>query len=316
MILTDYLRSTKDITWDYAKQCGIKYGTIRLPEQEDFDICSHSHWQEVVRRFDEFGIRPAVVEPLPNHLHDHIKTGDGQRDESIEKVIKMLAFMDEFDIRTLCFNFMAHVGWCRTSLNIPERGDALVTGFDLDRYVAGEEKITEEELWNNYTYFIKAVIPYAEKHHIRLALHPDDPPISGLGHVSRIMTSHESIKRAISIGNSRFLGITMCQACYYIMGEQLEQVVEEMKDHIFFIHFRNVTGTKEHFRETFHDNGDIQMHRMIALYEKYGLNVPIRVDHVPTMAGETETSGYSALGRLYAIGYLRGLLEASEGRRL
>lgn len=313
MILTDYLRSTKDITWDYAKQCGIQYGTIRLPEEKEFDICQRAHWQEVIRRFDEFGIRPTVVEPLSNNLHDHIKTGDSHRDESIEKVIKMLSFMDEFDIRTLCFNFMAHVGWHRTSLNIPERGDALVTGFDLDGYVPGKERITEKELWDNYTYFIKAVIPYAEKYHIRLALHPDDPPISRLGGVSRIMTSHENIKKAISIGNSQFLGITMCQACYYIMGEQLEQVVEEMKNQIFFIHFRNVTGTKEHFRETFHDNGDINMQRMIALYQKNGIHVPIRVDHVPTMAGETETSGYSALGRLYAIGYLRGLLEASEG---
>ena len=85
--------------------------------------------------------------------------------------------------------------------------------------------------------------------------------------------------------------------------------MNEMKEKIFFIHFRNATGNKYHFHETFHDNGDIRMGEMLALYKKCGIDVPIRVDHVPTMAGEKENSGYTALGRLYAIGYLKGLLE-------
>lgn len=309
MIITDYLRSKRDLTWDYAKQCGVGHGVIRLPEDPAFDICDLSHWQSVYKEFTDFGIKPIVVEPMPNALHDHIKAGDEKRDESIEKVIRMLPIMDRLDIRTICFNFMAHVGWYRTDYNIEERGGALVTGFDADACQDSGMEITHEQLWENYTCFVKAVLPYAERYGIRLALHPDDPPVPRLGKVSRIMISHENIKKAIEIGNSDFLGITMCQACYQMMGEDLFSVIPEMKEKIFFIHFRNATGNKYHFHETFHDNGDIRMGEMLALYKKCGIDVPIRVDHVPTMAGEKENSGYTALGRLYAIGYLKGLLE-------
>lgn len=309
MILTDYLRSDYDITWDYAKQCGVDNGVIRLPETPEFDICEKSHWDTVYKKFIDFGIKPVIIEPMPNSLHDHIKAGDEKREESIEKVIKMFSIMNELDIRTICFNFMAYVGWCRTNYTILERGGALVTGFDIDEYKETQDIITERQLWENYTYFIKSVIYYAEKYGIRLALHPDDPPVPQLGRVSRIMISHENIKKALDIGNSRNLGITMCQATYHMMGENLFQVIPEMKDKIFFVHFRNATGQKYHFHETFHDNGDIDMRKMISLYKKCGIDVPIRVDHVPTLSGETETTGYAALGRLYAIGYLKGLLE-------
>ena len=312
MILTDYLRSRKDITWDFAKQCSVEHGVIRLPEDAEFDLCDKSHWQTIHKRFMDFGIKPVVIEPMPNELHDHIKAGDAKRDECIDKVIKMLPIMDSLDIRIICFNFMAYVGWCRTNYAIPERGGALVTGFRIEDYQKDENAISEAQLWDNYAYFIKAVLPYAERYDIRLALHPDDPPLPGLGNVSRIMISHENIKKAIALGNSDHLGLTMCQACYQVMGENLYEVIPEMKDKIFFIHFRNVTGNKYDFHETFHDNGDIKMGEMITLYKKCGIHVPIRVDHVPAMAGETETSGYTALGRLYAIGYLKGLLEGTE----
>lgn len=312
MILTDYFRSERDMTWDYAKQCGVDNGVIRLPETSDFDICDKRHWQSVYDRFIEFGITPQVIEPMPNALHAHIKAGDDKRDESIEKVIRMLPIMDSLNIRTICFNFMAHVGWCRTNCQIRERGGALVTGFNHKDFKEDTPTITEEALWENYTRFVRAVLPYAERYGIRLALHPDDPPVTKLGNTSRIMITHENIRKAMAIGNSDMLGITMCQACYQMMGENLYQVIPGMKDKIYFVHFRNATGNRERFHETFHDNGDIRMGEILELYKKCGIHVPIRVDHVPAMAGETESSGYTALGRLYAIGYLKGLLEGKD----
>lgn len=313
MILTDYLRSEKDLTWDYAKQCGVNHGVIRLPEDPDFDITRKEHWDTVCNRFFNFGIRPIVIEPMPNSLHDHIKTGDRKRDESIEKVIKMMQLMNEYDIRTICFNFMAHIGWLRTSDDIPERGNARVTGFDINDFKPCGKKITARELWDNYTYFIKAVIPYAEKYGIKLALHPDDPPLPNLGGVERIMISYENIEKAMNVVNSDSLGVTFCQATYKMMGEDIYSLIPKMSDKIFFVHFRNVSGDKIHFCETFHDNGGIDMKKAINLYKKYTPDVPIRVDHVPLMAGEkNETAGYTALGRLYAIGYLKGLMQDEE----
>ena len=90
MLLTDYFRSTHDSTWDIALQCGVRHGVIRLPEEPSFDICDRSHWDTIYRRFTDFGITPVVIEPMPNALHDHIKSGDALRDEAIEKVLRML----------------------------------------------------------------------------------------------------------------------------------------------------------------------------------------------------------------------------------
>ena len=314
MILTDYLRSTPDATWDFALQSGVRHGVIRLPEEEAFDLTDKSHWQTVYQRFTDFGITPIVIEPMPNEVHDHIKAGDALRDESIEKVIKMFPIMRELNIGTICFNWMAHIGWLRTSASYPERGGALVTEFNMADFQPTGAKITADRLWDNYEYFLKAVIPAAEKYGIKLALHPDDPPVPRLGDVERIMISKANIKKAVyDIVKSDSLGLTMCQANFFIMGEDLEKTIEEFADKIFFVHFRNTKGQPNHFRETFHDNGDLDMAALMRCYIKNGVNVPIRVDHVPTMANEQSTvAGYDAMGRLFAIGYLKGILDACK----
>ncbi len=314
MILTDYFRYPKDAAWDIARQCGVRHGVIRLPETTDFDLTNAAHWQKVYDDFLDFGIKPIVIEPMPNEVHDHIKAGDRKRDESIEKVIKMFPIMQKLGIHCICFNWMAHIGWYRNRI-VTERGGAKVTGFDLNDLVATDDFITEKELWENYAFFLKAVIPEAEKYDIKLALHPDDPPMH-MGNVCRIMTSYKNIDKAINkIMPSRNLGVTFCQATYHMMGEDLYKIVPKLKEKIFFIHFRNVIGKKECFNETFHDNGSLDMAALINLYTGLDIDVPIRVDHVPTLVGEnTKIEGYAALGRLFAIGYLKGLLEAAEGR--
>ena len=314
MILTDYFKSQRDATWDFALQSGVKHGVIRLPEDAEFNITEKSHWQKVYKNFTDFGITPLVIEPMPNALHDHIKAGDEKRDECIEKVIKMFPLMRDFGIDTICFNWMAHIGWLRTSSNFPERGGATVTEFKMSDFSPTHKKITANELWQNYEYFIKSVIPEAEKYGVKLALHPDDPPVPRLGDVERIMISRNNIRKAVyDICPSESLGITMCQANFFIMGEDLEDTIREFAKKIYLVHFRNTKGEPNHFRETFHDNGDIDMANLMKIYTKYDVDVPIRVDHVPTMAGEKSTlAGYDALGRLFAIGYLKGIIEATK----
>ena len=310
MILTDYFRSDKDLTWDIAKSCGVTHGTIRLPEHKDFDLTDKNHWQSVYDNFINYGITPVNIEPMPNCVHDHIKTGDNKRDECIEKVIKMFPIMRNLGIDMICFNWMAYIGWLRTRDDIPERGGAKVTGFNMHEFKPISEKITKEKLWENYEYFLKAVIDEAEKYEIKLALHPEDPPVPKLGEVERIMISADNIKKAVyDVVKSERIGITMCQANFYIMGEDLDKVIKDFKEKIFFIHFRNTTGNPLSFRETYHDNGDLNMAHLLRIYKGLGINVPIRVDHVPTLKDEnTEVAGYAALGRYFALGYLKGLL--------
>ena len=314
MILSDYFRSEHDTAWDFALASGVKHAVIRLPEDGKFDYADRAHWDALVKKFIDFGVTPVAIEPMPNELHDHIKIGDEKRDESIAHVISMFPHMRAHGIDTICFNWMAHIGWLRTSSNYPERGGARVTEFDMSEFVPTDARITADTLWKNYEYFVRAVVPHAEHYGIKLGLHPDDPPVPRLGNVERIMISKKNIKRAISdFVQSPSLGITMCQANYFVMGEDLESTISELADKIFMVHFRNTTGTPEHFRETYHDNGDIDMARVMRAYIQNGVNVPIRVDHVPTMAGEISTlPGYDAMGRLFAIGYLKGILDACK----
>ena len=313
MLLTDYFRSAPDMTWDIAKQCGVSHGVIRLPEDEAFDVTDLSQLRAVTGRFESAGITPVIVEPLPNELHDHIKLGDELRDECIDRFIKLMKNMHEVGLETVCFNFMAHYGWTRTKKDIPERGGALVTGFKLSDFRADDFSLSAEAVWDNYFYFIRAVLQYAEKYQIKLALHPDDPPLPALGNTARVFTSLAAIERGIRTVPSPYLGVTFCQACYQLMGESIEHAVDTLADKIFFIHFRNVRGEKTDFSETFHDNGVIPMAETMRMYKKHGIDVPIRVDHVPTLLGEKGVNaGYDVLGRMYAIGYLRGILEALD----
>jgi len=313
MLLTDYFRSTPDLTWDIALSCGVTHGTIRLPEDAAFDVTSAAHLHTVCERFRARGITPVIVEPLPNELHDHIKMGDAMRDECIEKFIVLMKNLAAEGIHTVCFNFMAHYGWTRTANNLPERGDAAVTGFDLAEFSPDETVLTHDQMWKYYEYFVKAAVPYAEKFGVKLALHPDDPPLANLGGVARIFTSLDAIKRGMAVMDSSNLGVTFCQACYRLMGERLEDAIPALRDKIFFIHFRNVCGDKTCFRETFHDNGEIDMAAAMRLYVENGVDVPIRVDHVPTMPWEqSDVAGYDAIGRLFAIGYLKGIIEGVE----
>ena len=138
-----------------------------LDENKEFDLTDKRHWETVHKRFTDYGIKPIIIEPMPNEVHDHIKAGDEKRDECIEKAIKMLPLMRKFDIDTICFNFMAHIGWLRTRSDYPERGGAKVTAFDAEDFKETGAEITEAELWKNYEYFIRAMVPEAEKYGIK-----------------------------------------------------------------------------------------------------------------------------------------------------
>jgi mannonate dehydratase len=225
--------------------------------------------------------------------------------------------MEQLNIRIICLNFMAYTGWFRSRTNMPERGGALVTGFNKDDVPDREPlRITRAELWNNLLYFLKAVVPFAEKHGIALALHPDDPPVNRLGDVERILTSPGTIEKAINLVPSDMVGITLCQGCYAAMGEDICQTIRNFsrKNKVFFVHFRDIQGSLENFHETFHDNGKTDMVKAVRTYLDCGFSGPVRVDHVPAMAGERNDSpGYARIGRLYAIGYLKGIIDAVRG---
>ena len=173
--------------------------------------------------------------------------------------------------------------------------------------------VSESQIWDAYHWFIERVMPVAEANNVKMALHPDDPPISPVNGIGRILTSAEAIRKALTVSDSRSHGITFCQGTYTTMNEDVKSLIHEFgrKEKIFFVHIRDVVGTPKEFRETFHDNGPTKMYQMIKAYNEIGFDGPIRSDHVPTMAGESnDHAGYEMKGNLFGIGYIKGLMDA------
>lgn len=316
MILVDLLSATPDRSWKLAQQVGVTHAIVKAAPDltgllPPWDIDS---LRAVQKRFEEAGFSLAGLEGDQFDMQ-RIKLGREGRDEDIVKYRKMLANMGELGIPLLCYNFMATIGWCRTAVEVPARGGAWTNRFDLSELdpepVPEANRITEDNLWKNYRYFLDAVLPAAEAAGVSMGLHPDDPPLSPLRGIGRIFSSPEGFAKAMTLSPSPSHGITFCQANFVAMGADLGACVEQFAPRIKFIHFRDVQGMAESFEETFHDNGPTDMARMMKVYHEAGLDVPIRVDHVPTMEGEDNRNhGYAILGRLFAVGYMKGIMDA------
>ena len=149
---------------------------------------------------------------------------------------------------------------------------------------------------------------------VRLGMHPDDPPRSMVRNVPRIMRSADAFRRLLSLRPSLSNAITFCQGNFALMDEDLPSLIREFGagDSIAFVHFRDVRGTADNFVETFHDEGQTDMPACMSAYAEMDFSGPMRPDHVPTMYGESnDRPAYGMLGRLFAIGYIRGLEQSA-----
>ena len=265
------------------------------------------------------------------------------REEALAHYRELLESMSRLGIKLLCYNFMVGTGWARTGVR-EGRGGAKATYFSLPETPTLPLKLTKDQVWANYEYFIKSVMPTAEKFGIRMGLHPDDPCLDSLGGYARIFGSVEAYDRAYAIYPSPSNAVTFCQANFKLMftedssqtaepnssadsvplrlcvknnpTETLCNVARHFGKRIAFIHIRDVEGDKTDFTELFHDQGDTDQFALMRTYRELGLDVPVRGDHVPEMEGdrklvEDAIPGYFNMGRLFANGYLKALLKGT-----
>jgi len=319
MKLADFLPAKPDRSWQLARQLGVRHAICKcapeltgLTAPDDIDSL-----RTIQQRFADAGFTLAGLEGDEFDMR-RIKLGLPGRDEDFARYRRMLANMGELGIPLICYNFMATIGWYRSDTAVPLRGGALSSGFTASvaarqPLVPESERIDHARLWDNYAAFIHAVLPAAEAAGVTMGLHPDDPPVPWLRGVGRIFISPEAIDRALALSPSPSHQLTFCQATYRAMGADPQVLARRWAGRIAFVHFRDVAGTAEDFREVFHDEGPTDMAAMVRTYGETGVTGPIRVDHVPTMAGEDNGAhGYAALGRLFAIGYLKGLCQAQN----
>ena len=318
MKLSMMIHPFNDRNLQLAAQVGVSEIVIPYPGEDLKALI------ETKRRVESFGMRLTHIErKVPNLKLVHSLPG---WEEQLEVFKTLLRNMAAAEMKILCYNWMPDEDWQRTSCETQERGGALVTAFNLaevDRNVTDAEgKPTEPtsagRLWENLARFLEELTPVAEDASVKLALHPDDPPLSELRGQSRIVTSVDALEKVTQLVDSPSNGICFCQGSLAPAGEDIPGGIKRLGGEIVFAHFRNVKGTADKLQECFHDNGDIDMPAAMRAYQEIEFEGTIRIDHSPSLAGEpNDHPGYEMLGRLYAAGYLKGLMQATadEGGR-
>jgi mannonate dehydratase len=172
---------------------------------------------------------------------------------------------------------------------------------------------TPEEIWENYTYFIKQVAPVAEEQKVRIGIHPDDPPVPVLAGVPRcIFSNFEGYKRALEVANSPNVGICLCCGTWLEGGRELTgKDPEEMiryftADKVWKIHFRNVSAPLPHFVETFMDDGYYDMWKIMKALREVNFDGIVILDHSPIVVGGTYPQ------TAYGMAYMRALLKRAN----
>jgi len=305
-----------------------------------------THWEEkdirtLVKKTEKYGLKFEAIENVPTHFYNKVMLGLPGRDEQIENYKTTIRNVGRAGVPVLGYHFMPNSVWT-TDRRAKTRGGATARKFDMaavdavadsvvkmkkmmpttlgrqstmPAYAKGETIVTEEEMWANYEYFIKAVLPTAEESGVRLALHPDDPPVPMLGGVARLFYKPANFKKAYKIAKgSPAWALDLCLGCCSEMTGGKKNVREMIeffspKGAIAYIHFRDVQGTVPNFTECFIGDGNYNPAEVIAQLTRTGFDGFLLDDHVPKM---DDDSDWNHRGRAHAIGYMQGLIKMNE----
>lgn len=324
----------------FAAQIGvdtIQMNTPKIPGEKRWETAD---LRALVNKTKSAGLTLDAIENVPVHFYHKAMLGLPGRDEQIENYNATIRAVGEAGIPILGYHFMPNSVW-RTDRSAPGRGGAGNTQFkmsdvevidnieDYKQFLPtslgnqsampliadGDEVITEEQMWSNYTYFMDAVLPVAEQAGVKLALHPDDPPVPMLGGVARLFYRPEGFKRALEISKgSPAWGLNLCLGCYSEMPggkDTVNHMIEYFasRGRVFYVHFRDVKGTVPDFTECFIGEGNFNPGEAMVLLARNGFDGFILDDHVPQMDGDTK---WNHRGRAHAIGYMQGLIRMAE----
>ena len=325
---------------EYIRQIPGIYGIVSAI----YDVPVGEVWpmeklQTLRKRIEDAGLKFEVVESVP--VHEDIKLGKPSRVRLIANFQQNIRNCAAAGVKVICYNFMPVFDWTRTemarqlpdgSLTLafdaqavaridPEMGIAL-PGWDasykpealkslLDEY----RSVSEEILWGNLEYFLKAIIPVAEAAGIRMAMHPDDPPRPIFG-LPRIVKNRDDLARLVNIVDSTANGLTLCSGSLGAdPGNDIEALVREFggMGRIHFGHLRNVKIEPDgSFYESTHrsSDGSLDMAAIVKAYHDVGFDGYVRPDHGRMIWGETGKPGYGLYDRALGAVYLNGLWEA------
>lgn len=344
-----YGKENETFPLQYVRQIPGMYGIVGAL----FDVPVGEVWPldkifSLKREVEEAGLHLETIESV--NVHEAIKMGLPSRDLYIENYIRTLQHLGQAGITVVCYNFMPVFDWTRTELSkvLPDGSLTMsydenvlrtltpetlaehmrkgahgfkLTGWEPERLKALQvlfEKyrdIDEAALFANLGYFLRAILPTAEKYGIKMAIHPDDPPWSVFG-LPRISTSKKNLERIIKLADSPCNGLTLCSGSLGVNGENNIPEIIRYFGKMGRIHFGHVRNVKVHepgvFEEVSHksSDGSLNLYEIMKAYWDIGFTGPIRPDHGRMIWGEEGRPGYGLYDRGLGIMYLHGLWDA------
>ena len=298
----------------FARQLGatgVQVNTPVLPGEKRWEL-NDLLWLR--RRCESYGLRLEAIENTPISFYDKAMLGLPGRDEQIENYQATIRNLGAAGIPILGYHWMPNGVW-RTGWTTPGRSGAQVSSFDMGLVQGGvlthRRVFTADEMWESYAYFMRAVLPVAEEAGVKLALHPDDPPVPSLGGVARLFHTFEGFKRAMEIAPSPNSGLDFCMGCWSEMGPGVIEAIRYFGRHgkIVYVHFRDVQGTVPCFQECFLGEGNVDVIAAMRALKEVGFTGFLLDDHVPHIVDDTDW-GHRA--RAHAIGYIQALINTVQ----
>jgi mannonate dehydratase len=309
-----YLRSATDDDLLFLKQLGMRWVHAEFGKDAPYEAVKST--QERLARYG-IGIYCGVMDAYRSL---RIQLGQPGRDEDIERFQTFLRDLGRLGVPVAKIDF--HPGNTYTTRQIETPRGYTAREFSVDDFRRNAEKqmyervYTAEDIWANFTYFLKAVLPVAEQAKVSLALHPDDPPLAMMNGVAKIFVHYDGIRRAEQIaGGSKHFGLTFCVGTWSEGGDQMGKNVFGMIDdfgargRIFTVHFRNVSSPLPRFHETFQDDGYLDMYQVMKSLRQARFSGSLVPDHIPQLNGDDR---FRRAGHAYCVAYMRALLRRAN----
>lgn len=294
-------------------------------------LWSYDYLSSLKKQIESHGLVLEAIENFdPSHWYDILLDGP-KRNRQMEDLKTIIKNIGKAGIPVMGYYFsLAGVwGWSPSESG---RGKAKSVEFILDNidpetpipegmvwnmiYNTGKSTgtvapVSPEEIWQRYSDFLTEIVPVAEECGVKLAAHPDDPPVPELRGTSRLFYSGKEYEKLLKIVDSPCNGMEFCMGTIQEMPDSDIYAMLDtysQKEKIAYIHFRNVKGKVPHYREVFVDEGDIDMVKALKILKKNDYRGVLIPDHTPEM---TCDAAWHA-GMAYALGYMKGVMQALE----
>ncbi len=317
-------RDLSDPSLRYVRQIGVGHVYVylpRIPRYLKHGFLTPEDLATTRKRVESFGLRISGVH-LDSRAYANLLLGLDGWEKELDDICRTIDTLGNGGVPLLLFNLLvSRVLRDKLARELPGhyvdpdgRGGVGLQSYDdaRARQVADEPggAITADQMWERITRFQKRCVPAAEQAKVRLSLHPDDPPVARFWGAEQVLNSVAGIERYLDIVPSRYSGITLCQGTLQEAGIDVIQFIRRFgrRGKIFEAELRGVRGTIPKYSETFMDDGDLDLVKVVRALKDVGFEGMIQVGHVPRFPNDPDR----AVSNAWSAAYLKGMLAAIQ----